>query len=234
MSLPIAKLFCPDSADCHQLASVPVTTLYEDLEAALRARALIEVSQSGMDLPVPLQVELWRFDWLRERSLNTMAMNRAKNSTLLILSTSSANPPPSHIEKWIKHWTQCPQGQPLALVILLARKPDWAGQQDGLHNLLREAARQKGAEFWCEWFEAGPTRRELPTGYPLTRKPVFKEGPAETKNGKLAAARSMRRTPRPQALQNQLFFQGNPGPHSPGANPEPEDALLLTPGTPAI
>src|SRR5262245_53646794 len=94
-----------------ELPVIQVTAIYEDLEAGIRAKALMDCVQSGLDLPAQLKVDLLRFDWLNELSIRNMALNTALNSTLLVVSASTNNPFPVEMERWMRAWEQGRQDQ---------------------------------------------------------------------------------------------------------------------------
>src|SRR6187399_1519267 len=97
---------------------IQVTAIYEDLEAGIRAKALMDCVQSGLDLPAQLKLDLWRFDWLNELSIRNMALNIAKSSTLVVVSASTNNPFPVEMERWIRAWMQSREDQLSAIVLL--------------------------------------------------------------------------------------------------------------------
>ena len=75
-------------------SSILATVLYEDVESGLRARALMESVEANMDFPAAFQLDLWRFDWLAERSLGNIALSRADRSALVLIAAGSSAPLP--------------------------------------------------------------------------------------------------------------------------------------------
>jgi hypothetical protein len=131
---------------------------YEDLEARLRIKVLFECVQSGVDLPMPFKLDLWRFDWLRERSLGNIALSAARGAALIVVSMSRANWLPVEMEKWVTAWSRDMEDRPAALMVLLPKPQDGCNQFHPLRERLWQAARCKPTDFFQEFFE--PTREE--------------------------------------------------------------------------
>lgn len=134
-------------------APLLATVLYEDLEAGLRARGLMECMGNSMDFPLQFNLGLWRLDWLAEGALGNVALGRANRSDLLLISISSTNPWPEAALEWIESWVKSSSRHPLALVLLLPREHR---ELNGEHPLLRQsrlAAERKKVAFFCEFFE---------------------------------------------------------------------------------
>lgn len=132
--------------------AIPVTALYEDLEAGVRAKALIDCVQSDLEVPAQCKIELWRFDWLGELSLGNMALSMARNSMLVLVSASSDNPPPAEMERWIQAWAQT-RDEHLSALVLLAAEDRHRSAAHPLYDCLQKAAQRKGVEFMCEFFD---------------------------------------------------------------------------------
>lgn len=134
---------------------IQVTAVYEDLEAGIRAKALMDCVQSGLDLPAQLKLDLWRFDWLNELSIRNMALNIAQSSTLVVVSASTSNPFPVEMERWMRAWMQSREEQLSAIVLLAAEEAHLGRRHPSLESLQRVAL-QKGVEFYCEFFKPSP------------------------------------------------------------------------------
>ena len=144
-----------------EIPRIQVTGLYEDLEAGLRSKVLMECVHAGMNLPVRFKLDFWRFDWLRERSLRNIALSTARNSALVIVSATRARQLPDQVEKWISAWAQEKNGYPSTMIALLPKGPDGRPRCQLLHERLRRAARQKHADFFSECFAPQTQRRWL-------------------------------------------------------------------------
>jgi len=190
------------SDSIKELSPILATVLYEDLESGLRARALMESVEANMDFPAEFQLDLWRFDWLAERSLGSIALSRADRSALVLISLGSANPLPVAAEKWINTWVQMEQSHPLALVVLLPKEKRGGESYHPMHEHLRAVARQKGVDFFCEFFEPSAAGQrgsisepkveekadhQFQFGNRTARDPDWQEGP-----GRSASARPVR------------------------------------------
>ena len=129
--------------------------LYEMMESALCAKALLECVQSDMESPPQFEVEFWRFDWLRERSLRDIALSIAGNSDLIIVATATAAPLPLEMERLLDAWAgRC--GDPcLALIAIHSWQRTNRTRYELLNDRLQRAAQAKGVEFFCEPFKAG-------------------------------------------------------------------------------
>jgi hypothetical protein len=87
--------------------------------------ALLECAQSGVDLPVLFRFDLWRFDWLRERSVGNIALSTARGTALIVVSTRRANWLPAEMKKWVTAWSRNKEDHPATLLVRLT------GLQDG-------------------------------------------------------------------------------------------------------
>ena len=119
----------------------------------------MESVEANMDFPAEFQLDLWRFDWLTERSLGNIALRRADRSAIVLISVGRSNPLPVAAENWINTWVQIEQSQPLALVVLLPKENQ--AESHPLHELLRAAARRKGVDFFCEFFDQSAGYRNV-------------------------------------------------------------------------
>ena len=134
------------------LPVVQATAIYEDLEAGIRAKALMDCVQSGLDLPAEFKVDLWRFDWLSELSMRNMALTIAKNSTLVLISASTNTPFPVEMERWMRAWMQSRENQ-LSAIVLLAPEEANPVAPYPLREALQRVAQQKRVELHCEFFK---------------------------------------------------------------------------------
>jgi len=159
----------------NHLPVIQVTAIYEDLEAGIRAKALTDCVQSGLDLPAEFKVDLWRFDWLSELSMRNMALSIARNSTLVLISASTNNPFPVEMERWLRAWMQSREDQ-LSAIVLLASNETQSGAGHPLRESLERVAQEKGVEFYCELFkphvEPGPVS-SYRSGYDETFRPHY-------------------------------------------------------------
>ena len=137
----------------NYLPVIQVTAIYEDLEAGIRAKALMDCVQTGLDLPARLKLDLWRFDWLNELSIRNMALNIAQNSTLVVVSASTNNPFPVEMERWMRAWTQSREDQ-LSAIVLLALEEAHSTGCHPLQASLQRVAQHKQVEFYCEFFKS--------------------------------------------------------------------------------
>lgn len=147
----------------NDVPRVQVTGLYEDLKAGHRIKALIDCVHAGMELPVRFKLDLWRFDWLRERALQDMALNAARGSALVIVSVSRARMLPVHMGKWVTDWTQDKGDHPSAMIVLLPKGENRLSVCHEVLERLQRAAEQKSADFFHEFFEPEPSQAHSAT-----------------------------------------------------------------------
>ena len=165
---------------------VRVTILYETLEAGLRARALMNCVQAGMDLPPRFLFEYSRFDWLNERSLRNVALSTANRSSLVVISISSKNPLPAPMDGWINDWVESGVGEASAIILLLPGLKTGDYRAHPAHDRVQRTARKKGVDFFCEVFEPAAERTVSgftgPEGsFSPAAQPSRKCGPPRTK-----------------------------------------------------
>lgn len=139
---------------------IQVTGLYEDLESGVRAKALVECVQAGLELPARFKLDLWQFDWLGEAPVRNISLSTAKSSALVILSTRCASLLPPAVEDWIRVWSQHLIARDSALIVLLPKQRTSRLDNNLLRERLQYAAQQKHADFFCEYFDAPRARRE--------------------------------------------------------------------------
>lgn len=145
--------------DISENSPIRVTVLYENLEAGLRARELMDCVQGGLQLPTAtLELEFWRFDWLAERIMRNVALSMAKRSTLVVFSFTNINSVPPELERWLNAWTRYAQPAPSALIALRLGAEIHRPGQSVLHDRLQRAAEQKGMDFFCEFIAAPASR----------------------------------------------------------------------------
>jgi hypothetical protein len=156
----------------NQLAAIQVTALYEDLEAGVRAKALMDCVQSGLDVPAQCKLDLWRFDWLGERSMGNMALSMARSSMLVLVSASTDNPASPELERWINAWMQSREDQ-LSALVLLAQDESRHWRRHPLQDCLQRAAAQKGVEFFSEFFKSSSSERETIPAYHAGQDEMF-------------------------------------------------------------
>ncbi len=150
---------------------IQVTALYENLEAGLRAKSLVDCVRAGMEAPAEFKLELWRFDWLGELSLGNMALSAARDSTLVIISTASDGAMPPELERWLRAWRQTPNAG-LAALVLLAPHETAAGAAHPWQEQLQRTAQRKQAAFLPEFFETTSSRDDF-TNRPRLHRDEF-------------------------------------------------------------
>jgi hypothetical protein len=154
--------------------TIQLTALYEDLEAGLRVKRLLDRVESAVkrELPVQFKLEVWRFDWLGEASLRNMALSMARSSALVLVSTSTDHPPIVELERWIRAWTQNRDDQ-LSALVLLTQEGNLRSGPHTLYNCLQRAARRKAVEFLCEYIQSTQDKREPIADWVLDREEAF-------------------------------------------------------------
>ena len=147
----------------NELPLIQVTVLYENVESGLRAKALMEYAESGLDFPAEFRLEYWRFDWLNEALLGHMAGTTAKESALVIVAASSIGALPRQVEGWIQAWAQARGTLPSALIVLLPADPQDANSCESLRERLHGMAQNKEVDVFCESFGQSPSASGAPS-----------------------------------------------------------------------
>lgn len=148
------NLLCMRTEARSDLPPTRAAVLHEPLKARLRAKELRECLESDMDVLAPFELEYWKFDWLKERSLRNMAMRITGNLEVVIISASGPSALPLEMEQWLNAWAHKPKLSCSVLIALYSK-----GQIDPtyhrlLHDRLQRTARQQGVDFFCEFFKS--------------------------------------------------------------------------------
>lgn len=140
---------------------IRIAGFYEDLEAGLRIKVLLGCVRAGVNLPAPFRLDLWRFDWLRERSLRNIALSTTRGSALIIVSISRASWLPTEMEKWVTTWSHDIENHPAAFMVLLPKLREGGNQFYPLCEWLWRAAQYKPTHFFQELFEPAEVEHYL-------------------------------------------------------------------------
>ena len=144
----------------HELPMIQVTVLYENMESGLRAKALMQHAESGIDFPAEFRLEYWRFDWLKEALLGHLASNTAKDSALVIIA-STTTVLPRQVEDWIHAWAKVRANHPSALIVLLPGDPGNPESRESLRERLYGMAQSEQVNVFCESFGAAGEKEGL-------------------------------------------------------------------------
>jgi hypothetical protein len=142
------------------IGGVEVLLVYEDLSTGLRAREAFERVARQLELEADFEVELWKFDLLREPALLELAANDAATADIVFLSAHGQGELPGTVHLWLGHWLERRVGAPCALVILtdtLAGAPATANQR--LEGFCARAM-AAGVDVFLHAAEESPTERQ--------------------------------------------------------------------------
>jgi hypothetical protein len=137
-----------------------VLLVYEDLGTGLRARWAFEQTARQLEGEAGFNVNLWKFDLLREPVLFQRAVNDAAKADIVFLSAHGHGVLPVAVDLWLKRWLERRGGEPCALVVLL---DDVAGDNataDQALQALQATALAGGVQVFLNAGEALPTRRQ--------------------------------------------------------------------------
>ena len=144
----------------RRMPQLDVLLVYEDFSAGLRARQALDRILRQLELEADFNVNLWRFDLLREPALLERAANEAAKAWLVFLSAHSQGELPGTVNLWFKQWLERRGGEPCALAVLLdtlAVDPAEASQR---LQALRASALAAGVDVFVQAADAFQTERE--------------------------------------------------------------------------
>ncbi len=133
-----------------------VLLVYEDLSTGLRARRAFEETARRLASEADFNVDLWKFDLLREPVLLQWATKAAADADIIFLSAHGYGELPHAVDLWLKRWLESRGGGPCALVVLLDQEAgDNAAATQALQGLHARAL-AGGVEIFLQ---AGGTLR---------------------------------------------------------------------------
>ena len=157
-----------------------VMAVFENPDAGLRARRLMDTVKNKLNLDAELDVCFWKFHRLQNPAAKCPAVTAAPHADVIILSAHDGKKWPEAIQEWIPARPTTCIRQPGALVAILdLPRPGDRPQID----CLRSVARGAGLAFYCQFLQqpsAGlrglsrrnyavdlqPPRRRLPVAFP--------------------------------------------------------------------
>jgi hypothetical protein len=126
-----------------------IVVVYENLQAALRARQMSERLATELRHEGGIHCALWKYNLLAEPSLRSQATTEAAAAGMVIVSASSTEVP-VHLKCWIEDWPAPTHQNRAALVVMLDDHAEQACQTAPITSYVREVARARGADFFCK------------------------------------------------------------------------------------
>jgi len=126
-----------------------IVVVYENLQAALRAREMCERLALELRHEGGIQCALWKFDLLGHPSLMAQATAEAVAAGMVIVAAHSTGLP-AQLKNWIEHWPVPTRQNRAALVVLLDDQAADACGTAPLTTYLSDVARIRGTDFFCK------------------------------------------------------------------------------------
>lgn len=142
------------------IGGVDVLLVYEDFSTGLRARQVFEQVARQLELEADFNVDLWKFDLLREPALLEWAANEAVKADLVFLSAHGQGELPGTVNMWLRRWLERRGGEPCALVVLIDTLAGDTGAANQMLEALRATALAAGVDVFLHAAEALPTERQ--------------------------------------------------------------------------
>ncbi len=125
-----------------------MVVIYDDLEAAGRARQSLE-NLPWARRPAPVvSTRLWKLELLENSFLREQAAKEAAIADLILLAVSSVHTWPACLRKWLRRWAECRSAHPCAFCLLTGIKTSRQAGEPQARAALENLVRQAGAEFF--------------------------------------------------------------------------------------
>ena len=141
-----------------------VLLVYEDLSTGLRARWVFEQTAGQLEVEADFNVDLWKFDLLREPALLQRAATEAAKADIVFLSAHGHGELPSAVDLWLKEWLERRGEEPCALAVLLDEAAGDTAATNQTLQALHAAAMARGVQVFLHADEAPQTRRQYRFG----------------------------------------------------------------------
>ena len=130
-------------------SALQVVIAYDDIAAGGRAMRVLADLGEGLGDAIEFQPIPWSFDLLADVDWREMAATDAVNADILIIGTSSTNPLPLAVQRWVETAIAQKRGTDAAVVALfgLEENPDRAGSSR--LEAIQAVARQAGLDFFA-------------------------------------------------------------------------------------
>lgn len=147
-----------------------VVVIYDDLDAAGRAKHSLEELPLGR-APAPLfSTRLWKVELLENRFLREQAAKEAAMADIILLAVSAIRTLPACVGEWMRRWSQCRPARPCAFCFLVGPKSSDAAGEPEARAALENLARKAGARVFRDVCRA-PARAVTKT--PPDAPPTF-------------------------------------------------------------
>ena len=129
---------------------VQVTVLYEDTEAALRAKTLMSCVVARVEAPAEFELGFWDFGSFDDPSAWSNAAYAAEGSAIVLVSAANADRLAAELMQWVEAWLPFREGNPSAFILLLEEGASESFEWDSLPGRLQRAVERDGVVFYCE------------------------------------------------------------------------------------
>ena len=150
--MPNARLMDETTLDTNeQEGSHPlrVVLTYQDIAAGQCAMRVLNGLARGLGDDLEFQPLLWSFDLLSDPDWRAAATSDVLNADILLISTSSPNPLPDSVERWVKDAIGRKRGTDAAVVAIFGSEDNPDGAGSPRLEAVRAAAQQAGLDFFA-------------------------------------------------------------------------------------
>ncbi len=141
------------AAGAERLA-LNVVEVYQDPELGLRARQTLEQIVRRLEADAEVQVSVWDFDVLRERTLRQRAATQAAEADIVIVAMHGQGELPPSVNSFFEWWFGLKGPEPCALVLSLDEAAEGRPGAAQMVETLRAAARLAGVEVFLHLGDA--------------------------------------------------------------------------------
>lgn len=134
----------------HELGRrvLEVVVIYDDLEAASRAKQSLEALPAGAAPASTFSTRLWKVELLANGFLREQAAKEAAAADIILLAVAAVHDLPASVKKWLQRWSECRTARPCAFCLLMGPKARCAAEAATGRAALEHLVRQGGAEFF--------------------------------------------------------------------------------------
>lgn len=128
--------------------TLEVVVIYDDLEAAGRARQSLENLQWARRAAPIVSTRLWKLELLENSFLREQAAKEAAIADLILLAVSAVHTLPACVRKWLRRWAEYRSAHPCTFCLLGGPKTSRQAGEPQARAALENLVRRAGAEFF--------------------------------------------------------------------------------------
>lgn len=125
-----------------------VVIIYDDLEAAGRAKQSLEGLPAGGAPSPTFSTRLWKVELLENGFLREQAAKEAAAADIILLAVAAVCNLPASVKKWLQRWGECRTARPCAFCLLVGPKARRSVEEATGRASLEHLVRQAGADFF--------------------------------------------------------------------------------------